>query len=181
MSIGIFFYREFITNILFGKQWSEASDIVGAWALMMVISVVVYSFPAEAYKARGIPKILFLYQMCYLVFLIPICMYTAKIDFWTFVYARTASIFEQAILCIIFIKIFLKWDIKLFLKNLITPSIASLSVVLVCVLCKKVVPDTLGGNFVSIMGIVIIYFVVLCIFFKQDIMKSIMTIQRKKL
>lgn len=78
MGIGLFLYRKMATLLLFGSKWGEASNIVGAWGLMMMCSVIFYSFPAELYKSKGIPQMLFLSQCIYLLFMIPICVVTAK-------------------------------------------------------------------------------------------------------
>ena len=81
MGAGLFLYRETATLLLFGNQWSEAANIVGAWGLMMLCSVTFYSLPAELYKSRGIPRILFLFQMLYLAVLIPVCIVSAGYGF----------------------------------------------------------------------------------------------------
>lgn len=181
MGIGVYFYRDTATAILFGEQWGEAANIVGAWALMMMVSVVIYSFPAEAYKAKGIPKILFFYQLSYILFLVPVCIITAKMDFWTFVYARAFSICEQVIMCGIFMKIFLGWKITYFLHNLVRPGIAGGAVVVMCLFFQKIFPNTFGLNILAIVLITSIYFALLVSAFKQDITPSLKIIKEKKI
>lgn len=181
MGIGIYFYRDFAVSILFGKGWEEASDIIGAWVLMMVVSTIIYSFPAEAFKAKGIPKVLFFYQLSYLLFLIPLCVYTARLGFWTFVYARAWSILWQALMCVIFIKIFLNWSIRQFFSNLFFPSIASGIVTIMCVITTKYLPSTILVTIISILCIILVYFVSLYLMFRNDISKSIYVIKHQKL
>ena len=181
IGIGVFFYRDAVTAIIFGERWGEAASIIGAWALMMAVSVVVYSFPAEAYKAKGIPKILFFYQLSYLVFLIPVCWISASIDFWTFVYARAFSIVVQVAMCGIFMKIFLHWNVTRFMVNLIKPVIASVSVIVLCILFRYFMPDKIVFDILSMALIVCAYFAILCIFFKKDISVSLKVIKEKKL
>lgn len=181
LGIGIFFYRETATAVLFGSQWGAASNVIGAWALMMVVSVVIYSFPAEAYKAKGIPQILFLYQVSYLVILIPVCWISAKLDFWTFVYARAFSIVEQVIMCGFFMRKYLHWSVARFVSNLIRPFVASISVVAFCVLFRCFIPHSIGYELLSIMLIIVCYFIVLFVFFKKDIFASLKVIREKKL
>lgn len=181
MGIGMFFYRQTITTILFSEQWLESSNIIGAWSLMMVISVIIYSFPAEAYKAKGIPKVLFFYQISYLVFLIPVCTYAAKIDFLTFVYVRCFCILEQVIMCQIFIKKYLGWNISLFIKNLKKPAIAGGFVFLMCFLFKKIFFTSMLYEILSILMIIALYFLVLFVGFRKDIMASLKIIQEKKI
>lgn len=181
IGIGVFFYRDTATAILLGDQWGEAANVIGAWALMMAVSAVIYSFPAEAYKAKGIPKILFFYQLSYLAFLIPVCWLSARIDFWTFVYARALSIVEQVIMCGVFIKIFLHWSVSRFVTNLIKPAIASVSVIVLCMLFRYFMPDTIAFDILSIALIACVYFAILFAFFKKDISVSIKVIKEKKL
>ena len=68
MGIGLFLYRKMATLLLFGSKWGEASNIVGAWGLMMMCSVIFYSFPAELYKSKGIPQMLFLSQCIFVIY-----------------------------------------------------------------------------------------------------------------
>lgn len=181
MGVGVFFYRDTATAILFGSQWKEAENIIASWALMMVVSVVFYSFPAEAFKSKGIPKILFFYQLSYLAFLIPVCWVTARIDFWTFVYARALSIIEQVIMCGIFMKKFLHWKIIKFIVNLVKPVCACGIVMVLSVVFQLFLPDNLIVESISIICIVLIYFIFLRCFFYKDISKSLNVIKEEKL
>lgn len=66
---------------------------------MMLFNSLFYSLPAEVYKSRGVPKQLFILQLQYLVFLIPIVYFSSKSGFWNFlVYARSASILIMTLL-----------------------------------------------------------------------------------
>lgn len=123
LPLGIIIYvnQIFVTEILLGAKWIEAAPIIGLWSIMMSISLIIYSFPAEAFKARGIPQYLFAYQVCYLVFIIPICIITAKQGFWEFIYWRCSCIIFQIILFIYFSIKYLNWRIKLFFKLAIVP------------------------------------------------------------
>ena len=38
MGFGLFFYRGIATYILFGNQWGEAANVIGAWGLMSLIN-----------------------------------------------------------------------------------------------------------------------------------------------
>ncbi len=177
--LGIFFYRKSITLLLLGKQWLEAADVIGSWGLMLVCSVVFYALPAEAYKARGIPKILFFFQLSYLIVLIPVCVVAARVDFWVFVYARCLCVVEQIVMSFIFAKKFLQWKALSVIKNLYRPFIASLSVaILSFVLCRAGMSMFL--SLASIVLVVVVYFAILLIFFRKDIQKSLAVIRRKE-
>lgn len=181
MGIGLYFYRDFVTNILLGSQWEKAADIVGLWALMMVINVIIYSFPAEAFKSKGQPKILFFYQISYLLILVPLCIFSLKYGFWTFVNVRALSIFVQVLLCCIFIKIFLNWSVLSFFINLIPPFISSLVVLFLCIILRMIIPSNFYFNLASIFFICVVYLLVISIFFKKDILESWKSINKPNL
>ena len=105
----IFFCRDFVTLVLLGPKWSEGAIIIGCWALMLGISIFIYSFPAEIYKSKGIPKYLFYYQLTYIILMVPACIYAATFSFWDFVYIRCLVVLVQVILYFIFSKIILGW------------------------------------------------------------------------
>src|SRR5699024_10187376 len=82
IGLGVFMYRELATRIMFGEGWEEASNIVGAWAIIMTIGVIYSNFNGEAYRAKGKPNISFLYQVIHLLFLIPVLFYSKRFGFW---------------------------------------------------------------------------------------------------
>lgn len=178
--IMMFFYRDLITIILFGENWMEAANIIGAWILMMMISVVIYSFPAEVFKSQGMPKYLFFYQLIYLLCLIPICIYASRIGFWEFVYTRAACISIQFLLFIFFSKKILHWNVKPFLFNLIYPALLALFVMLLCVLIYRdsynLVECILSGIVVFLLTLGIMY-----LFLRKDIRISLDKIGKKKI
>lgn len=53
MSIGMFLYRDFITRILLGSQWMEASMFVGLWGLTSSLGILLNNYCSEAYRALG--------------------------------------------------------------------------------------------------------------------------------
>ena len=127
----VWFNRTIITYILLGNQWGEASFIVGMWAVMMAISITIYSFPAEAFKAKGKPMYLFLYQLSYLMLIVPICYKASLIGFWDFVYARFTCALGQVALFVIFTKIFLHWHLLSFIKNMIKPFLSIIPLIII--------------------------------------------------
>lgn len=168
MGLGLFCYRKIITLILFGARWSEASDIVGMWGLMMMCSLIFYSFTAELYKAKGIPKVLFLFQCSYLAFLIPVCMLTTRYGFWNFVYGRCFSILEFVIMSLVVLKVTFKVNIKETLRNMINPLIASLAIpISYLMMSTLMITDLL--EFVGMMISSFSYFIVVHMLFVKDI------------
>jgi len=178
--ISIYFCRDFVTFVILGSKWMEAADIIGLWALMLGISVFIYSFPAEIFKSKGMPKYLFFYQLSYIVFLVPICYYATRYGFWTFVYARVSCIFIQIILYLIFSKIILKWNLRAFLSQVKAPIGMS---VLYGLACLVAFPSNQSYLFqiLFILLLVAIYAALCYWFFRNDILSSVELLSHKQL
>ena len=180
MGIIIYFYRHLAVLLMFGDKWAEAADIVGAWALMMVISILFYSFPAEAFKSRGIPKYLFFYQISYLILLVPLCYYATTISFWTFVYARTGGIVIQVILFLMIFYKFIRWNRNEFLKSFIKPIIASTILAIICY-CLTYILNLKKWYEIIPLVISLLAYLLILIPFRKDILSSISCIQSKNI
>lgn len=71
MGVGIYIFRDFITEILLGPQWTEAAYFIGLWALTSSITVVLAHFCSEVYRSKGKPKLSALVQLSHIAVLIP--------------------------------------------------------------------------------------------------------------
>lgn len=180
--IGIitYFYRQFAVMVMFGEEWIEAANIVGAWALMMVVSVVIYTFPAEAFKSRGIPKYLFCYQLSYLALLVPLCCYAIAIDFWTFVYARALGVLLQVVLFLLFFYKFIHWSRRRFIQSLTKPIVSSIVLAAFCFVFHNKAADNVWFELISLLVSLAVYLIVLFLF-RHDIKSSIACIQSKSI
>lgn len=174
----MWFNKDVITSLLLGSQWSEASVIIGLWSIIMTVSISMYSFPAEAFKAEGRPKYLFIYQCCYLAFLLPVCYVSSTYGFWEFVYARFCCVFVQIVLFAIFAKSMLHWTICKFFLNAIRPLLIAVSVVIAnLIICHIVQHDTgLIRLILNVLIVVALYFL-----FRSDIVRSFGLIKLNKM
>jgi PST family polysaccharide transporter len=178
--ISIYFCREFVTFVILGSKWMEAADIIGLWAVMLGISVFIYSFPAEIFKSKGIPKYLFFYQLCYIAFLIPVCFYSARFGFWSFVYARVSCIFIQLVLYMYFSKKVLKWNLGLLFQHFKAPVGMSLVFGIACLISYHYVHTFLTQILLCILLLVL--YTSLCYrFYGTDILNSVKLLSQKQL
>ena len=181
IGIGLFFYRRLATLLLFGARWEDGIEVVGCWALMMMVSILVYNLPAEALKAGGHPELLFAYQIAYVVFLVPICIFSAKISFSHFVVARTISIIVQVILFLLLLKKYIKCSLKQFFNEVKNPLICG-TIVLVCCILASFVPikHFYVSSFIQIIIIAAVYSLSIMLFFKDDATFFLNFLRRKK-
>ncbi len=75
MSIGIFIFRNLITEILLGSQWHEAAWFIGVWGLTSGITIILSYYCSEVLRAKGKPQLSTFSQLIDLIFLIPIILY----------------------------------------------------------------------------------------------------------
>ena len=179
MGIGLFLYRKMATLLLFGSKWGEASNIVCAWGLMMMCSVIFYSFPAELYKSKGIPQMLFLSQCIYLLFMIPICVVTAKFGFWIMAYSRCGAIIIMMIIGIVFMKKFFEIDLQDYFKSFLYPLIATIAMILISEVTKWYLKGIIG-DFIGILVCVLVYLAVVYVVARKQLLNIIQTIKKEK-
>ena len=89
LGVGIFLFRDLVTQILLGDQWSEASYMVGWWGLTSAITIVLSHYCSEVYRAKGKPKYSVLSQILHLLFLIPTVLISVKYGFETLCVSRS--------------------------------------------------------------------------------------------
>lgn len=134
MSFGLIFFSRNVTLVLLGERWLEASNIFMAGGFMMLFNTLFYTFPAEVYKSKGIPKQLFILQLEYLLFLLPIVYLSSKMGFWHLVYARSASILIMVALSMLKLKKKVNLSPRSIFKNLSRPFFASLPIIILGIL-----------------------------------------------
>lgn len=178
LSIGIYIFRDVATLILFGPQWREASNVIGVWALSSCFTVVYINFYGEALKAKGMPKILFIYEIISLLFMIPICILAKGYGFWAVVYTRGAVVLIQVVLGFLFMKKYIHFPIQNLLVNVVPSCICSLVMTVAAVLLKSFSHSILW-QFICIFFCIIIYFVAFGLLFKQQFKNIIFTIKGK--
>lgn len=122
MGFGIFLYREFITELLLGSQWKEASIVIGCFALEKIIQIILNNSASEIYRSKGKPQISAVAQIIFMAILTPVCFFAVQKGFQEFVIIR-------ALMCLAFLLIHETLIYRNFRINLfaIVPHIASIA------------------------------------------------------
>lgn len=97
MSIGMFLYRDFLTRLLLGDQWLEATTFIGLWGLTSSLGILLNNYCSEAYRALGKPKISLFVQIVHLVFLVPALTVSAQKGFEALYWTRSMIRFQMYI------------------------------------------------------------------------------------
>src|SRR5699024_11529653 len=74
MGAGLLLFSDLATMIILGSQWSEASNVIGAWAASRAILIVFGYTASEVYRSKGMPKYSFYAQLLHLIVLVPTCV-----------------------------------------------------------------------------------------------------------
>ena len=174
MSIGIFLYRELVTNILLGSQWLEASGFVGLWGLMSGFTIVFSHFSSEVYRSQGKPKISLLSQVIHLIFLIPILIISVKSGFEVLYVARSLTRVQGIVVALIIMRVCFHFKIFDIFKNVFPAIISSFVMGIVGFFLKQITSHIIW-QITSILICIIVYFIVLFAFFphiRKEILSS---------
>lgn len=181
LGVGTYLFSYLAADMLLGKQWSEASTIIGVYALTNSILVVFGYYCSEVYRAKGKPKLSFLAQILHLVVLIPVCIISSKYGFWTFVYARSWIVMEFVLVHLLIMKIVMGMPILRIVANVYPTLISAAAMGLVGML---IIPMGRGilWSFLCMLICSLFYFIILSVFpsMKQEL-KEIMKRLKVKL
>lgn len=167
IGIGLFIYRDVATYILFGEQWSEASLVIGAACFTRVLLVIFSYFASEVYRSRKKPIISIISQLILLIITIPVCLYTVKQGFTTYVIAASSCNLILVITSLIFQKCIFKMPLGPMIKNLLKPLISCIIMAIIAKLLLLVSKNYLYQCF-TILICIVVYFLSYYLLFKND-------------
>lgn len=164
LGAGIFFFRDFLTSVLLGNQWSEAALMFGLWGLSTSIMIPFSHYCSEIYRALGKPRVSLLAQCVYIATMIPTLYFAAQHSFESLVVLNAAIrivlLASNQVLCFIVARV----SIIQMLKNLRTPIIST--IVMSCFAYSMT--TSFGNEFLatalSMVGCVLVYLACCCLF-----------------
>lgn len=163
MSVGVFMYRDLVTDILLGKNWKEASLLVGMWSLTSGFTIVYSHFCSEVYRSKGKPKISLFAQILHLAFLIPTIYFSAQHSFELLAITRSLIRFQGIFVHAILLTSILKISFVKMIKNTLPCIIVSCLMAIVSYLLQ-LLNQHLIWSVISIFICILFYIcVMLCI------------------
>lgn len=157
LGIGVYLFSDLATQILLGRQWTEASDIIGIWALTSAIVIVLSHFCSEVYRAKGRPKLSFLAQVLHLVVLVPTIIISSKFGFWALVYARSWIRLQGTLVHFILMRFAIGFPIIQSLRNVFPTAVSAVLMGLFGYFLQQL-NDGMLWSFISIILCVVFYF-----------------------
>lgn len=176
MGIGIFMYRDLVTNIMLGTQWNEGSLLIGLWGLTSAISIIFANYCSEIFRSKGKPQLSFLSQLIHLVFLIPTCAISVKYGYTVLVYARSFIRIQFIIVQLILVYLVMKISPMKMFKN-VFPFLVSGSLMGGVAYYLQQVKQGFLWDFICIGVCIIFYFATLMFF--SSVRNDIREVMRK--
>lgn len=91
LGCGIFIYKDFITLVLLGSQWEQATGFIGIWGLIGGLYIVSGGFYSLLYVSQGKPSISVVAQVLYIAIIVATLMFTRHLSFEIMYTSRAMS------------------------------------------------------------------------------------------
>ena len=166
LGIGMFIFKDLVTWVLLGPQWSEVVDFVGIWALVSTVGIVFSNFCSTYYRSKGKPRVALICQIAYLAVLIPAIAISVKHGFQTLFYVRSIVALTPVIISLFVMKVLFGYTISETIMNIFPTTLSALVMGGVGWLLKHVITSYIW-QFVCVFICIVTYFTVLLLFPKS--------------
>ena len=164
MGIGIYLYRDLVTQILLGSQWGEASGFIGLWGVTSAFTIVFSHFSSEVYRSKGNPKVSLILQIAHIAFLIPTLLLSISHGFEALYIARSLVRIQMIVGALLIMHIMYGFKVKHILRNVFPMTMSALIMGVAGYLMQQI-NSSIIWQFVSVFICIIVYFaVLLCLF-----------------
>ncbi len=167
LGVGIFMFRNLITDVILGPQWMEAAGFLGLWGLMEAITVVFARFCSPVYPAVGKPRVSVISQLLHVVVLIPAIVIAGQYGFKALYVTRSLVRLEGVLVNMIFVYIIIKQSPWKMISNVL-PHFLSSSIMAAVAYFLLSLND---GMIISFMWVIIcvgVYFLALYYLFPKE-------------
>lgn len=168
LGAGIFLYSDVATRLLLGSQWTEASSIIGIWAVTSAFVIVLGHYSSEVYRAKGLPRLSFWAQVLHLVFLIPTCVISLRYGFWALVYARALIRLQLVVVHLFIMRYAIAFPVKTMFTNIFRPVVFTLVMCTIGLMLNHISPG-FGWRIIAAGICMVIYAGLLLTFAKSDV------------
>ena len=178
LGLGIYLHSDLATQILLGKGWEEASQVIGIWAVTSALVIVFSHFSSEVYRAKGRPKLSVLAQFLHLIALVPVCLISSSYGFWILVYARAWIRLESIVVNMLIMKFLVGIPVGKIVKNVFPTGLSALLMGFLGYLLQQYSRSP-SWSFASILFCALFYFGLLFVFpgLREDLNKLALRIR----
>ena len=162
LGIGVFLYREFATDVLFGSQWSEASAFVGLYSLAQAFAMLTGQYISLTFTATERPKLSVLSQILQLVELVVLLLLTVEKGFTWLIIARSVARALFGVINLVLGKIYINMSPLKMIRNMFPAVLGSLVMVVITFIFGGLF-DSYLWNIIMIAICVVAYFITILI------------------
>lgn len=159
LSAGIWLYKDFITMVLLGDQWVEASNFIGLWGLMSSITLVLGTFANGLYNAIGKTFLSFSVSLVNLILMVPILIWATPKGFDCLYISRSLLRVAFVLTQLMAMYSILHYPVFDLLKRIIPVAVPTL-IMSGCAYGLRMISQSIIWNSISIIICIMIYFVV---------------------
>lgn len=180
LGVGLWCYRDFVTDVMLGSQWGEAAGFVGIWGIASAATILLSQYCSEIYRAKGRPRLSVLAQWLHIVVLVPVLLIFVRKDFVTLYWARSLVRIEM-----IAVNMYLVWRLVRLsparqLRNILPEAFACVFMAYAATLLQEV-GDSVAWNFLSVAICACVYFTALTIFpYERGVVRKYLSLAGKK-
>lgn len=165
LGVGIFLFRNLITEVLLGQQWLEAANFVGLWGLTSSITIVLSHYCSEIYRAKGRPKLSVLAQVLHIFCLVPVVLWAINYGFEFLCEMRALVRLTSIVINIIILYWLIKISPLRMLNNIKSPIIGAMAMILLFYLLPS--NESIIMQISYVLLCIIVYLLVIMLF-KED-------------
>lgn len=166
LGVGIFMFRDLVTDVMLGSQWTEAAPFIGIWGLMEVTTVIFARFCSPVFPAIGKPRVSAFAQLLHLVVLVPAVIISGQYGFRALYITRSLIRLEAVLVYLFFIYALIRQSPWKMLTNIL-PEICSCVVMAMVAFVLLRINDSIVWSFVWVAVCVAVYFATLYLFPKD--------------
>lgn len=138
LGVGIFVFRDLITMIILGSQWTEAAGFLGLWGLMSAVTIIFARFCSPVYPAMGKPRVSVIVQLLHVIVLIPAIIISGQYGFKALYITRSLIRIEGVVVNMIAVYIMIKQSPWNMIVNIIPQAVSALIMATVGALLLRV-------------------------------------------
>ena len=162
LGVGVFLYREFATDVLFGSQWSEASAFVGLYSLAQAFAMLTGQYISLTFTATERPKLSVLSQILQLVELVALLLLTVEKGFTWLIIARSVARALFGVINMVLGKIYINMSPLKMIRNMFPAVLGSLVMVVITFIFGGLF-DSYLWNIIMIAICAVAYFITILI------------------
>ena len=172
LGVGIFCFKDLITQILLGGQWGEAANFIGLWGLTSALTIVLSHYSSEVYRSIGRPKLSALAQFLHIIVLCPAMLIAVDYDWETVYVTRSLVRLQGVIVSLIIMKVAINISTYAMVKNIMPSVIASVVMGGVGVAMLTISPSIIWAMFSLLVCVGIYLFTVTRFNNERQVVKS---------